>query len=179
MSEINSEALSENSVKEEPKENLVKEESSHEKQESKDSVVKDEPKENAAKQEPKENVANGEGLYDYLDRDDFTTEKFKIEIRGLPKHYGIGEFKKFLNEKLELNANKIKPPKRGSGWAYICFRSEESREKAIKLLNGIEWKHAKLTARVSIFYISVVNLIKVTVILYFLIRLQILHQILT
>lgn len=25
----------------------------------------------------------------YLDRDDFTSEKYKIEIRNLPKHYGI------------------------------------------------------------------------------------------
>ncbi|XP_001603783.1 tRNA (uracil-5-)-methyltransferase homolog A isoform X2 [Nasonia vitripennis] len=149
MSEINIEALSDNSVKEEPKENPVKEESSHEKEESKDIIAKDEPKENAAKEEPKKNAVNGEDLYAYLDRDDFTTEKFKIEIRGLPKHYGIGEFKKFLNEKLELNANKIKPPKRGSGWAYICFRSEENREKAIKVLNGIEWKHARLTAHAA------------------------------
>jgi hypothetical protein len=28
--------------------------------------------------------------YAYLDRADFTSEKFKIEIRGLPKFYGIG-----------------------------------------------------------------------------------------
>lgn len=27
--------------------------------------------------------------YAYLDRDEFTSEKFKIEIRGLPKYYGI------------------------------------------------------------------------------------------
>jgi tRNA (uracil-5-)-methyltransferase len=28
--------------------------------------------------------------YAYLQREDFTSEKFKIEIRGLPKFYGIG-----------------------------------------------------------------------------------------
>jgi hypothetical protein len=28
--------------------------------------------------------------YAYLNRADFTSEKFKIEIRGLPKFYGIG-----------------------------------------------------------------------------------------
>lgn len=27
--------------------------------------------------------------YAYLERDEFTSEKFKIEIRGLPKYYGI------------------------------------------------------------------------------------------
>ena len=88
-------------------------------------------------------------LYAYLDRDNFTTEKFKIEVRGLPKHYGMGELKRFLNEKLELNASKVKPPRKGGRWAYICFRSEEFRNKAITVLNGIEWKRCKLTAHVK------------------------------
>jgi len=30
-----------------------------------------------------------EDPFAYLDRDDFTSEKYKIEIRNLPKHYGI------------------------------------------------------------------------------------------
>lgn len=86
--------------------------------------------------------------YSYLERDDFTSEKFKIEVRGLPKYYGIGEFRKFINEKLQLNAVKIKPPKKRH-WAYISFRDEESRERAIETLNGAVWKNAKLTAQVS------------------------------
>ncbi|XP_058794553.1 tRNA (uracil-5-)-methyltransferase homolog A [Phymastichus coffea] len=92
---------------------------------------------------------SGEDLYGYLKRDNFTTEKYKIEVRGLPKYYGIGEFRRYLNEKLQLDANKIKPPKRGSGWAYICFRSEEGREKAITALDGTEWKKSKLSARIA------------------------------
>lgn len=86
--------------------------------------------------------------YAYLDRDDFTSEKYKIEVRGLPKYYGIGEFKKLLNEKLELQSCKVKPPKRGSGWLYVSFRSEGSRQKAIETLNGILWKNCKLSAQV-------------------------------
>lgn len=35
-----------------------------------------------------ESVAK-EDPFAYLDRDDFTSEKYKIEIRNLPKHYGI------------------------------------------------------------------------------------------
>lgn len=27
--------------------------------------------------------------YAYLDRDDFTSEKYKVEVRNLPKHYGF------------------------------------------------------------------------------------------
>ncbi|CAL7941004.1 unnamed protein product [Xylocopa violacea] len=87
--------------------------------------------------------------YAYLERDDFTSEKYKIEVRGLPKYYGIGEFKKLLNEKLELQTCKVKPPKRSSGWLYVSFRNEESRQKAIEKLNGILWKNCKLSAQVA------------------------------
>lgn len=31
-----------------------------------------------------------EDPYAYIDRNGFTSEKFKIEVRGLPKFYGIG-----------------------------------------------------------------------------------------
>ncbi|KOC62531.1 tRNA (uracil-5-)-methyltransferase like protein A [Habropoda laboriosa] len=87
--------------------------------------------------------------YAYLERDDFTSEKYKIEVRGLPKYYGIGEFKKLLNEKLDLKTCKIKPPKRSSGWLYVSFRNEESRQKAIETLNGILWKNCKLSAQIA------------------------------
>lgn len=86
--------------------------------------------------------------YAYLERADFTSEKYKIEVHGLPKYYGIGEFKKLLNEKLDLQSCKIKPPKRSSGWLYVSFRNEESRQKAIETLNGILWKNYKLSAQV-------------------------------
>lgn len=93
-------------------------------------------------------MENEKDPYAYLERDDFTSEKYKIEIRGLPKYYGIGEFKKLLNEKLELQSCKVKPPRKGSGWLYVCFRNEECRQRAITTLNGILWKNSKLTAQV-------------------------------
>lgn len=40
------------------------------------------------KENQTESVAKGDP-FAYLDRDDFTSEKYKIEIRNLPKHYGI------------------------------------------------------------------------------------------
>ncbi|XP_011500831.1 PREDICTED: tRNA (uracil-5-)-methyltransferase homolog A-like isoform X2 [Ceratosolen solmsi marchali] len=117
------------------------------------SAEADESQENSVNEVNKEtkqgHETTKEDLYAYLERDCYTTEKFKVEIRGLPKYYGIGELKKFLNEKLCLNANKIKPPRKGSGWAYVCFRNNECRDKAISVLNGIKWKHAQLTAHVA------------------------------
>ncbi|XP_012536283.2 tRNA (uracil-5-)-methyltransferase homolog A [Monomorium pharaonis] len=95
-------------------------------------------------------VENEKNPYAYLERDDFTSEKYKIEVRGLPKYYGIGEFKKLLNEKLDLQSCKVKPPgKNRSNWLYVCFRSEECRQRAISTINGILWKNSKLTAQVA------------------------------
>lgn len=87
--------------------------------------------------------------YAYLDRADFTSEKYKIEIRGLPKFYGIGELKKLLNEKLKLGSNKVKPPAKGSYWVYVCFRSEEDRQNALKALDGYVWKSKTLSAEIA------------------------------
>ncbi|XP_015605204.1 tRNA (uracil-5-)-methyltransferase homolog A [Cephus cinctus] len=97
----------------------------------------------------KESLKDDNNPYAYLDRNDFTSEKYKIEIRGLPKHYGMGEFKKFLNEKLNLDTCKVKPPKKNNSWLYASFRNEESRSKAISTINGISWKNHKLTAQVA------------------------------
>lgn len=96
----------------------------------------------------KEEIANN-NPYAYLERADFTSEKFKIEIRGLPKFYGIGELKKLLNEKLKLGSNKVKPPGRGSRWVYVCFRSDEDRQNALKALDGYVWKNKTLTAEIA------------------------------
>lgn len=57
--------------------------------------------------------------------------------------------KKLLNDKLKLGSNKVKPPKRGSQWLYVCFRSEKDREEALKAVNGYKWKKNILTADVS------------------------------
>lgn len=95
---------------------------------------------------------NEKNPYAYLERDDFTSEKYKIEVRGLPKYYGIGEFKKLLNEKLDLQSCKVKPPRKGSSWLYVCFRSEDCRQRAITTINGILWKNSKLTAQVFLVF---------------------------
>ena len=96
-----------------------------------------------------ESTESEKNPYAYLDREDFTSERYKIEVRGLPKYYGISEFKKLLNEKLDLQTCKVKPPKRGSNWIYVSFRSEEGRQKAIETLDGILWKNCKLSAQIA------------------------------
>ncbi|XP_058118250.1 tRNA (uracil-5-)-methyltransferase homolog A [Anopheles ziemanni] len=84
--------------------------------------------------------------YAYLEATGFTSELFKIEVRGLPKYYGISELKKLLNVKMKLSTNKIKIMKPGSPFIFICFRCQEDREAAIKALDGFKWKGKTLSA---------------------------------
>ncbi|CAH1115940.1 unnamed protein product [Phaedon cochleariae] len=83
--------------------------------------------------------------YAYLERD-FSSENYKIEIKNLPKYYGISEFRKLLNEKLKLNSNKIKTTRKNSPFAFVCFRNEEDRDKAIQVLSNYKWKGNELQA---------------------------------
>ncbi|XP_050437080.1 tRNA (uracil-5-)-methyltransferase homolog A-like [Adelges cooleyi] len=85
----------------------------------------------------------------YLDRNDFTSEKFKLEVRNLPKYYGLVEFKKLINQQLKLNSAKVKTPTRNGKWLYVCFHSEEERSAALDILNGYKWKNAVLQASVA------------------------------
>ncbi|CAG9102898.1 unnamed protein product [Plutella xylostella] len=98
-----------------------------------------------------EKINNGEvnEEYAYLERGGFSSENFKIELRGLPKFYGIAELKKLINQKLGLKTSKIKRPKNGSHWLYACFQNDEERTKAIAALNGYSWKGKTLVAEVA------------------------------
>lgn len=49
------------------------------------------------KVEQTEELTEKEDPFAYLDRNDFTSEKYKIEVRNLPKHYGIAVSKYFMN----------------------------------------------------------------------------------
>ncbi|KAF0313980.1 tRNA (uracil-5-)-methyltransferase A [Amphibalanus amphitrite] len=85
--------------------------------------------------------------YSYTSRGEFTSENFKIEIRNMPRYYGVAQFKKFLTNTLKLNVHKLKPlPGRGAG-IFVTLHDEATRQEALKLLDGREWKKAKLSAR--------------------------------
>ncbi|XP_014274705.1 tRNA (uracil-5-)-methyltransferase homolog A [Halyomorpha halys] len=97
----------------------------------------------------KEEVNNDLDPFAYVVNNGFTSEIFKVEIRGLPRYYGIGEFRKLLKSKLKLDCSKVKSPKGGSPWLYACFRSEEERKKAISLLSGYKWKGSILSVKTA------------------------------
>lgn len=58
-----------------------------------------------------------------------------------------------MNEKLNLGSNKIKTPRRNSPYAFVCFRNDSDRDKAIEILNGLKWKGKALTVHVSYFFL--------------------------
>lgn len=63
--------------------------------------------------------------FGYLKHDGFSSEAFKIEVKGLPKFYGYAEMKKLITSTLTLSASKIKIPRKNSSFAFVCLRSEE------------------------------------------------------
>lgn len=78
---------------------------------------------------------------------EFTSENFKIELRGLPRYFSVAQLKKLLNETLQLKAHKIIPAGPYKNWAYINFRDEKSKQKALVILDEYQWK--KCTFQVS------------------------------
>ncbi|SPP76543.1 tRNA (uracil-5-)-methyltransferase homolog A [Drosophila guanche] len=82
--------------------------------------------------------------YAYLERNEFTSEIYKIEVKNMG-YFGIGEFKKLLKNTLKLDMTKIKSPTRKE-FAFVCFRTQEDQQRALETLNGYKWKGRVLKA---------------------------------
>lgn len=105
--------------------------------------------------EPKAEGGGGEeaassdpnNLYRYVQADLFTSEIFKVEIQNLPKFIGFNDLKKFL-EKHRLNPHKIKLFGKQT-FAFVTFKNEEERDKAMKMVHGMQWKGRVLSVRLA------------------------------
>ncbi|XP_059483715.1 uncharacterized protein LOC132201523 [Neocloeon triangulifer] len=87
--------------------------------------------------------------YYYTNQNLFTSEIFKIEIRKLPKFFGLGEIKKLLNI-LKLDATKVKPASRSNCRSvFVGFTCEAHKQRALSALNGYIWKGSTLEAIVA------------------------------
>lgn len=120
-------------------------------EEKPDDVPQDNPDNQVEKSEAK---ADGEveapsdpNMYRYIKDDLFTSEIYKVEIRNLPKFIGFNDLKKFL-AKHGLNAHKIKLFGRQT-FAFVTFKNEEERDKAMKLVHGMQWKGQVLTVKLA------------------------------
>ncbi|KFZ66248.1 tRNA (uracil-5-)-methyltransferase A, partial [Podiceps cristatus] len=65
----------------------------------------------------------------------------------LPKYIGFNDVKKFL-AKYGLNPHKIKLFGKQT-FAFVTFKSEEERDKAMKVLHGVLWKSRHLSIRLA------------------------------
>ncbi|CAB1322138.1 unnamed protein product [Coregonus sp. 'balchen'] len=137
---------------------LKEETTSDPKEDTVDGVKTDEPKEDAVDgvktDEPKaegggEEAASSDpnNLYRYVQADLFTSEIFKVEIQNLPKFIGFNDLKKFL-EKHRLNPHKIKLFGKQT-FAFVTFKNEEERDKAMKMVHGMQWKGRVLSVRLA------------------------------
>ncbi|CAN9513551.1 unnamed protein product [Ophioblennius macclurei] len=86
-------------------------------------------------------------MYRYIKEDLFTSEIFKVEIRNLPKFIGFNDLKKFL-AKHGLNPHKIKLFGRQT-FAFVTFKNEDERDKAMKMVHGVLWKGQVLSVRLA------------------------------
>lgn len=86
-------------------------------------------------------------MYRYIKGDLFTSEIFKVEIQNLPKYIGFNDLKKFLN-KHGINPHKIKLLNKQM-FAFVTFKNQEERDKAMKLVHGMQWKNKVLSVRLA------------------------------
>ncbi|XP_023668143.1 tRNA (uracil-5-)-methyltransferase homolog A [Paramormyrops kingsleyae] len=94
-----------------------------------------------------EKASSDPGVYRYIKGDLFTSEIFKVEIQNLPKFIGFNDLKKFLN-KHRLNPHKIKLFGKQT-FAFVTFKSQEERDRAMKAVHGMLWKGRVLSVRLA------------------------------
>ncbi|KAM9371614.1 tRNA (uracil-5-)-methyltransferase homolog A [Phaethornis superciliosus] len=97
--------------------------------------------------DPPESPASCPDVYRYIKGDLFTSEIYKVEIQNLPKYIGFNDVKKFL-AKYGLNPHKIKLFGKQT-FAFVTFKSEEERDKAMRVLHGVLWKNRHLSVRLA------------------------------
>ena len=74
------------------------------------------------------------------------SERFKVELNGLPKYFNVGDAKKLVGKKLGLRPTKFKPVGRHATWMFLYFSSDDACQEAIAKLQGYEYKGRPLRA---------------------------------
>uniref|UniRef100_A0ACB8FYH9 tRNA methyltransferase 2 n=1 Tax=Sphaerodactylus townsendi TaxID=933632 RepID=A0ACB8FYH9_9SAUR len=96
----------------------------------------------------KKSTSDTSNMYRYIKDDLFTSEIYKVEIQNLPKYIGFNDVKKFF-AKYGLNPHKIKLLGKQHTFGFVTFKSEEERDKAMKVLHGVLWKNQHLSVRLA------------------------------
>uniref|UniRef100_F6S9Y2 tRNA (uracil(54)-C(5))-methyltransferase n=1 Tax=Monodelphis domestica TaxID=13616 RepID=F6S9Y2_MONDO len=86
-------------------------------------------------------------MYSYIKDDLFTSEIYKVEIQNVPRYVGFSDVKKFL-AKFGLQPHKTKLFGHRP-FAFVTFKSQEERDRAMKVLHGALWKGRCLSIRLA------------------------------
>ncbi|XP_034026985.1 tRNA (uracil-5-)-methyltransferase homolog A [Thalassophryne amazonica] len=118
-------------------------------EEKTDDLMQDSPEDvkSKANTEKDGEAASKADVYRYIKQDLFTSEIYKVEIRNLPKFTGFNDLKKFL-AKHSINPHKIKLFGKQT-FAFVTFKNEEERTKAMKRVHGTQWKGQVLSVRLA------------------------------
>uniref|UniRef100_A0ABM5F1P9 tRNA (uracil(54)-C(5))-methyltransferase n=1 Tax=Pogona vitticeps TaxID=103695 RepID=A0ABM5F1P9_9SAUR len=112
-----------------------------------ETITEKEAQEEGAESNSANSTTDDASMYRYIKNDLFTSEIFKVAIRNLPKYVSCNEVKKFI-AKYGLNPHKIKLLGKQT-FAFVTFKSEEERDKAMKVLHGVRWKSQNLSVRLA------------------------------
>ncbi|KAF6768750.1 hypothetical protein AHF37_08440 [Paragonimus kellicotti] len=83
--------------------------------------------------------------YRYLQRDTFTSEAFKIQVKNVHRYTGFKQLKKLLDT-LNVKYRKVKLLK---DVTFITLSSVEDRDAAVTILNGHVWRGQTLEAKIA------------------------------
>ncbi|TGZ71625.1 hypothetical protein CRM22_002536 [Opisthorchis felineus] len=84
--------------------------------------------------------------YQYLQRDTFTSEAYKIQLKNIHKYTGFKQLKKLLDS-LNVKYRKVKLLPEVT---FITFCTVEDRDAAIAILDGYVWRGKSFEAKVAI-----------------------------
>jgi len=79
--------------------------------------------------------------------EEFSSEKYKIEVKNLPCQFGYANLRKFFTN-LNLKFVKIKAPQTSS-FAFLTFVNEEAKLEAMEIINKTVYKGKQLEAVVA------------------------------
>jgi len=85
-------------------------------------------------------------VYSYA-KHGYTSETCKIELKNLPHFVRYSCVKKFIEKQCNVKAHKVKIIEKRPKFAYVSFSSDEDRDKAISILNGLKWRNKALIAK--------------------------------
>jgi len=76
----------------------------------------------------------------------FTSEMFKVIVNYIPANIRYGRFREHIRKVLGFHPKKVKYNP-NTNYAFVACSNEEERQKAISILDGLQWKNNTLECK--------------------------------